>query len=99
MSLMWIPAHTTVPSRSRTLSACGTSSPADAQVIRSDLVFPIEVVVRERRDVAHVDPGAYDGAVAVEDLERLWHELAGRGEDDRGVEELGGPFVRSPGPH
>src|SRR5439155_13857575 len=55
-----------------------------------------EELVRERRDVAHVDAGADHGAALGEHPERRRHELAGGREDDRRVELLrrglaGGP--------
>ena len=48
-----------------------------------------EDLVRERRDVGHVDAGADDGAALRDGRERRRDELAGRGEDDRRVELLG----------
>ena len=33
MSVMWMPAHTTVPPGASAFSACGTSSPAEAKMI------------------------------------------------------------------
>ena len=49
------------------------------------------------RDVAHVDAGADDGAAAAEGTERGDDHLAGRREDDRGVELLR-KLVRRTGP-
>jgi hypothetical protein len=45
-------------------------------------------LVGEGRDRAHVDPGANDRAALGDRSERLGDELAGRSEDDRGVELL-----------
>ena len=63
---------------------------------RADLALVPQVVVGERWDVGHVDAGAHDRAAAGERLERLRHERAGGGEDDRGVERLGRKLVAAP---
>ena len=64
---------------------------------RSDALAP-QQLVRERRDVRHVDPRADDGAALRDRRERRRDELAGRGEDDRRVELLGRRGPRPPIP-
>src|SRR5204863_4854782 len=74
--------------------------PVAAREVRygaDDALVPQELV-REQRDVAHVDAGADDGAAAGDDAQRRGHELAGRREDDRRVELLGSRLVRRAGP-
>jgi hypothetical protein len=65
---------------------------------RADAPLSPQIVVVEGGDLAHVDAGADDRAARGELLERLGHELPGRGEDDRRVERLGRPLIASSGP-
>ena len=64
---------------------------------RAQLPLAPEDLVRETRDVAHVDAGADDDAAGRERAQRGRHELADRREDDRRVERLG-QLVRRPRP-
>ena len=64
---------------------------------RSDTLSP-EQLVRERRDVRHVDAGADDDAALRDRAQRRRDELAGGGEDDRRVELLGRRAERVAGP-
>src|SRR5205823_13945710 len=66
--------------------------PVAARQVRDrahDTLAP-QQLVREGRDVAHVDPGADDRAALCESGERSGNQLARRREDDRGVELLRG---------
>ena len=58
-----------------------------------------EELVREGRDVAHVDPGADDRATLADVAQRGRNELAGGREDDHRVELLGRARERVAGPH
>src|SRR4029078_7288573 len=65
--------------------------PVAARQVRDradDALLPQELV-REARDVAHVDPRADDDPAAGEGTERRRYELACGREDDRCVELLG----------
>ena len=53
-------------------------------------------VVVERRDLREVDAGEGQGAAPVEGAQGRRHELAGRREEDRGVEGLGRHAVGRP---
>src|SRR5947209_4371729 len=55
----------------------------------ADLALQPQIVVGERGYLAHVDPGADDGAAAIEGPERGGDELADGGEDQCRVERLG----------
>src|SRR5690348_2113760 len=57
---------------------------------RADAALVPEVLVREARDVTHVDAGTYHGAAGSQGGQCPGDQLAGAGEDDRGVELLGG---------
>jgi hypothetical protein len=65
---------------------------------RAEDALAVEKLVGERRDVAHVDPGADDGARLAHGPQRGRHELADRREQDRGVELLRRPLVRAARP-
>ena len=72
-------------------ASASSSSPSRAREVRdrADAALLPEQRVGERRDVAHVDPGADDGAAGRERAQRGGDERADRREDDRGVERLG----------
>ena len=53
-------------------------------------------LVRQRRDVAHVDAAAHDRPALADRAQRERHELAGGGEDERRVERLRRRLVRPP---
>ena len=65
---------------------------------RIDALAPQELV-REGRDVAHVDPGADDGAAFAHVAKRGGNELAGGGEDDHRVEIFRRALEGIAGPH
>ncbi len=66
---------------------------------RDDLTLPPEDFVRERRDVAHVDAGAYDPAALADSPQGQRNEIAGRREQDRSVEFHGRRFFGGACPH
>jgi hypothetical protein len=65
---------------------------------RADGPLLPEELVRERGDVAHVDPGADDDAAAVERAQGRWNQSADGREDDRRVQRLGRQLVRGARP-
>src|ERR1700750_2770998 len=83
MSLMWMPAVTTVPPGFRALSAWGPSSPADAKMIAASSssggVSSLPPAQPAPRGCGGDDP-------------------SGRREDDRGPEQLGWGLVAAAGP-
>src|SRR5262245_59666167 len=72
-------------------------APRQVRHLPHDALAP-EELVRERRDVRHVDAGANHGAALGDRAKRRGNELTGGREDDRRVELLGRVLERTAGP-
>ena len=99
------PASRSTRTRSRSTGTSGASarnSSPSARVRlateRRDALAP-EQLVRERRDVAHVDPGADDGSARRDRPRARPGRAPDRREDDRRVQLLRAAVVRAAGPH
>ena len=90
-----------ISTRTGTVGARARNSSPSSREVRDRPDDPLapEQLVREGRDVAHVDPGAHDDAALANVSEGGWDEGADGREDDDRVELLGraGRGVARPG--
>jgi hypothetical protein len=87
--------------RTGTLGAMARNSSPSERVrfaTGPDRALAPEELVRERRDVGHVDSRTHDRAALADVAQRRGNELSDRREHDHGVELVGRPCERVPGP-